>query len=92
TRGRSGEIYNIGGRNEQTNLNLVETICDAVDVLKPELGGDTRSLITFVVDRAGHDRRYGINAGKIERELDWSPKQSFKEGLEDTVRWYAENS
>jgi dTDP-glucose 4,6-dehydratase len=91
TRGRDGETYNIGGRNEWTNLRIVERICDLVDELRPRKQGSSRRLITFVKDRPGHDRRYAIDASKIERELGWTPAHSFEEGLRETVRWYLDN-
>ncbi|MDP1589025.1 MAG: dTDP-glucose 4,6-dehydratase, partial [Prosthecobacter sp.] len=73
TNGKLGETYNIGGHNEKANLHLVQLICDLIDEFKPALGGNSRSLITFVPDRPGHDRRYAIDAGKIERDLSWTP-------------------
>jgi dTDP-glucose 4,6-dehydratase len=88
TRGRLGETYNVGGHNEWANLRIVELICDLVDEMKPELGGNTRKLITFVKDRPGHDRRYAIDASKIERELGWKPAHTFEQGIRKTVRWY----
>jgi dTDP-glucose 4,6-dehydratase len=88
TRGRSGELYNIGGQNEWPNIRIVETICDLVDEMAPELGGGSRRLITFVNDRPGHDRRYAIDAGKIGRELGWVPAHTFERGIRETVRWY----
>jgi dTDP-glucose 4,6-dehydratase len=91
TRGVAGQIYNIGGKNEQANIRLVQTICDLIDELKPELGGNSRKLITFVKDRPGHDRRYAIDASKIERELGWKPAHTFDTGIRETVRWYLEN-
>jgi dTDP-glucose 4,6-dehydratase len=91
TRGKSGETYNIGGRNEWPNIRIVETICDLIDELKPEAGGETRDLIEFVKDRPGHDRRYAIDASKIERELRWTPAHRFEDGIRETVRWYVEN-
>ncbi len=90
--GRPGEVYNIGGDCEQTNLNIVEQVCDAVDQLKPGLAhAPCRSLITFVQDRPGHDRRYAIDATKIRRELDWAPLTDFRSGLALTVEWYLAN-
>ncbi len=91
TRGRDGETYNIGGHNEWPNLRIVERICDLVDELTPQLGGGTRKLITFVQDRPGHDRRYAIDATKIQRELGWTPAHSFEQGLRETVCWYLDN-
>jgi len=89
--GRPGETYNIGGWNEKPNLEIVRTICDLVDELAPPLNKSRRELITFVKDRPGHDRRYAMNAGKIERELRWRPKETLETGLRKTVRWYLEN-
>jgi dTDP-glucose 4,6-dehydratase len=91
TRGRDGETYNIGGHNEWANLRMVELICDIMDELAPELGGSSRRLITFVKDRAGHDRRYAIDAGKMERELGWTPAHTFQSGLRETIQWYLKN-
>jgi dTDP-glucose 4,6-dehydratase len=89
-RGRPGETYNIGGHNERTNLEVVKTICALLDGLVPD-GSPHESLITFVADRPGHDRRYAIDAGKIERELGWRPAETLESGMEKTVRWYLEN-
>jgi dTDP-glucose 4,6-dehydratase len=89
--GRPGETYNIGGWNEKPNLEIVETICDLVDEIAPRPGRPLRELITFVKDRPGHDRRYAMNASKIERELGWKPKETFETGIRKTVRWYLEN-
>jgi dTDP-glucose 4,6-dehydratase len=91
TRGKIGETYNIGGRNEWPNIRIVERICDLIDEMKPELGGHSRRLITFVKDRPGHDRRYAIDAGKIQRELGWTPAHRFEDGLRETVRWYLDH-
>ncbi|MDQ3941903.1 MAG: dTDP-glucose 4,6-dehydratase, partial [Actinomycetota bacterium] len=88
-RGRPGETYNVGGHNERTNLEVVKTICALLDELVP--GSPHESLITFVADRPGHDRRYAIDAGKIERELGWRPEETLETGMEKTVRWYLEN-
>jgi len=89
-RGRPGETYNIGGWNESPNIVIVEKICGLVDELLP--GSKPRKeLITYVKDRPGHDRRYAIDARKIERELGWRPKETFESGLRKTVRWYLEN-
>jgi dTDP-glucose 4,6-dehydratase len=89
--GRAGETYNIGGLNEKANIHLVQLICDLVDEMNPELGGSSRSLITFVKDRPGHDRRYAIDASKIERELGWQPAHTFETGIRETVSWYLQN-
>ena len=91
TRGKLGETYNIGGHNEWANLRIVELICDLIDEFKPELGGQSRRLITFVTDRPGRDRRYAIDAGKIQRELGWTPAHTFETGIRETVRWYLDN-
>jgi dTDP-glucose 4,6-dehydratase len=91
TRGRDGETYNIGGHNEWPNLRIVELICDLMDELAPQLGGSSRRLITFVKDRPGHDRRYAIDAGKIQKELGWSPAHTFQAGLRETIQWYLRN-
>ncbi|HUY34612.1 MAG TPA: dTDP-glucose 4,6-dehydratase [Pirellulales bacterium] len=91
-RGRVGEVYNIGGNAERANLEIVRTICATVDRLRPDLPHrPCESLIQFVADRPGHDRRYAIDATKIERELGWRPRMTFDEGIERTVRWYLEN-
>jgi len=91
TRGNSGETYNIGGWNEKPNLEIVHAVCDIVDEMAPRAGGSRRKLITFVKDRPGHDRRYAMDARKIERELGWRPKQTFETGIRKTIRWYLEN-
>jgi dTDP-glucose 4,6-dehydratase len=91
TRGKSSETYNIGGHNEWANIRIVELICDLIDELAPQLGGNSRKLITFVKDRPGHDRRYAIDASKIQKELGWVPAHKFEEGIRETVRWYLEN-
>jgi dTDP-glucose 4,6-dehydratase len=91
-RGRPGETYNVGGWNEKPNLETIETVCSIVDELCPnDPVVPHRNLITFVKDRPGHDRRYAIDARKIERELVWKPRESFESGLRKTVRWYVEN-
>jgi dTDP-glucose 4,6-dehydratase len=90
-RGQLGESYNIGGNNERTNLAVVEAICDVLDHLAPSAAGARRRLITFVADRPGHDQRYAIDAGKIRRQLGWSPAESFDSGLTKTVRWYLDH-
>lgn len=92
TTGKLGESYNIGGHNEKTNLEVVSTICAILDELRPDPEGPHQRLITYVTDRPGHDARYAIDAGKIERELGWTPKQTFETGLRRTVEWYIANS
>jgi dTDP-glucose 4,6-dehydratase len=91
TRGKLGETYNIGGHNEWANLHIVQLICDTIDEFVPKLGGDSRKLITFVKDRLGHDRRYAIDASKIQRELGWTPAHKFEDGIRETIRWYLDN-
>ena len=92
TRGKNGETYNVGGRAERTNLQVVEAICDLLDERRPLPGGEPRrSLITFVADRPGHDRRYAIDPGKIERELGWRASRRFEDGLAETVDWFIAN-
>jgi dTDP-glucose 4,6-dehydratase len=94
TEGKIGETYNIGGHNEKTNLEVVETICDLLEELAPEKPAGVKSyrdLITFVKDRPGHDARYAIDASKIERELGWVPEETFETGLRKTVQWYLDN-
>lgn len=91
TRGRTAETYNIGGHNEWANINIVRLICDLIDELAPHLGGNTQSLITFVKDRPGHDRRYAIDATKLKNELGWVPAYTFERGIRETVRWYLDH-
>lgn len=90
-RGRLGETYNVGGWNEKTNLDVVHTLCDLLDELSPKATGSYRDQITFVTDRPGHDRRYAIDARKLERELGWKPAETFESGLRKTVQWYLDN-
>jgi dTDP-glucose 4,6-dehydratase len=89
--GRVGETYNVGGWNEKTNLNVVHTICDLLDELQPKSNGSYRDQIRFVKDRPGHDKRYAIDARKLERELGWKPAETFETGLRKTVEWYLAN-
>jgi dTDP-glucose 4,6-dehydratase len=91
TTGKTAETYNIGGHNEWANLRIVELICDLIDEMAPQLGGHSRKLIAFVKDRPGHDRRYAIDATKIQKELGWVPAHRFEEGIRETVRWYLDN-
>jgi dTDP-glucose 4,6-dehydratase len=91
-KGRLGEVYNIGGWNEKTNLEIVHTICKLLDELAPNpLRPQSSVLITYVQDRPGHDRRYAIDARKIERELGWKPAETFETGIRKTVQWYLDN-
>jgi dTDP-glucose 4,6-dehydratase len=97
-KGRAGERYNIGGGNERTNVEIVDRICDALQELSPPSSNPAliprtsyRELKTFVPDRPGHDRRYAIDAAKIRRELGWTPRHSFDEGLTMTAKWYVEH-
>ena len=89
TRGRCGESYNVGGRGERRNLDVVGTICDLMDELAPER--QHRSLIRFVADRPGHDLRYAVDFSKLSAELGWQPRDSFEAGLRATVRWYLDH-
>jgi dTDP-glucose 4,6-dehydratase len=94
TEGNPGETYNIGGHNEKTNIAVVETICQLLEELapnKPEGLSSYRDLITYVADRPGHDLRYAIDAGKIQRELGWRPEETFETGMHKTVAWYLDN-
>ena len=90
-KGGVGETYNVGGRNERTNLHVVETICDLLDNFSPSPAGPRRHLISFVVDRPGHDRRYAIDASKLENELGWRARENFETGLAKTVQWYIDH-
>ena len=91
-RGRPGETYNVGGKNEIRNIDVVQAICRKLDELLPRAGGQYEDLITYVKDRPGHDRRYAIDPTKIEREIGWQPAESFASGIDKTVRWYLENT
>jgi dTDP-glucose 4,6-dehydratase len=92
--GRKGETYNVGGRSEMQNLDVVHAICDVLDELAPSLpgGAPRRTLVTFVKDRPGHDRRYAIDCSKLEQELGWRPEESLATGIRRTVRWYMEHT
>jgi dTDP-glucose 4,6-dehydratase len=90
-RGTVGETYNIGARSERANIDVVRQICALLDALEPSAAGPRARLITFVPDRPGHDRRYAIDPGKIERELGWRAAESFESGLAKTVAWYLAN-
>ena len=90
--GRLGETYNVGGWNEMANLDVVHTLCDMLDRLRPKADGASyRDQITYVKDRPGHDRRYAIDARKLERELGWKPAETFQTGIAKTVQWYLDN-
>tara|TARA_R100000935_G_scaffold19518_1_gene37492 strand:+ start:3949 stop:5022 length:1074 start_codon:yes stop_codon:yes gene_type:complete len=90
TEGKVGETYNIGGHNEKKNIEVVRTICNILDELIPN-SSSYESLITYVTDRPGHDRRYAIDASKIEKELGWSPQETFESGIRKTIQWYLDN-
>ncbi len=90
-RGRTGETYNVGGWNEMANLEIVHALCALLDELRPDAAGSHARLITYVKDRPGHDRRYAIDARKIERELGWRPAETFQSGIRKTVQWYLDN-
>jgi dTDP-glucose 4,6-dehydratase len=91
-KGKLGETYNIGGWNEKANIDVVKSICQILDRLRPRADGKSYvEQITFVKDRPGHDRRYAIDASKIARELDWKPKETFDSGIQKTVHWYLDN-
>ncbi|MGC4009294.1 MAG: dTDP-glucose 4,6-dehydratase [Pseudomonas sp.] len=90
--GQTGETYNVGGWNEKTNLDVVHTLCDILDQEKARTDGRSyREQVTFVKDRPGHDRRYAIDASRLERELGWKPAETFETGIRKTVRWYLDN-
>ena len=89
--GRLGETYNVGGWNEKPNIEIVKTVCALLDELRPDPGGSYSRLITYVADRPGHDRRYAIDARKLERELGWKPAETFETGIRKTVQWYLAN-
>ena len=90
-KGKIGETYNIGGNNVVKNIDIVKTICDVLDKLKPSVRGSYRELISYVKDRPGHDRRYAIDSQKIYEELNWKPKESFPAGIKNTIKWYINN-
>jgi dTDP-glucose 4,6-dehydratase len=91
-RGKIGDTYNIGGGNERVNLDVVRTVCGVLDEIQPKKdGGSYQSLITFVKDRPGHDRRYAVNPEKITRELGWKPAETFESGIHKTVHWYLDH-
>ena len=91
SQGRVGETYNVGGWNEKTNREIVLAICALLDELRPSAEGSYQRLISFVTDRPGHDRRYAIDARKLERELGWRPAETFETGIRKTVQWYLDN-
>jgi dTDP-glucose 4,6-dehydratase len=90
--GQVGDVYNVGGWNEKANLEVVTLLCDTLDAMHPRTDGRSyREQIAFVADRPGHDRRYAIDAGKLERELGWKPLETFESGIRKTVRWYLDH-
>lgn len=92
-KGKTGQVYNIGGHNEKSNLEVVHSICQILDEMVPDSPHlPHKNLIRFVTDRPGHDRRYAINASKIQNQLGWIPQESFETGLRKTVRWYLDNT
>jgi dTDP-glucose 4,6-dehydratase len=91
--GTVGQTYNVGGLNEKTNLDVVHTLCGLLDELRPRRDGKPYSdQIRFVQDRRGHDRRYAVDSGKLQRELGWKPAETFETGMRRTVAWYLENA
>ena len=92
TEGKIGQTYNIGGHNEKTNIEVVTLICDLLDELVPLESRSYSAQICHIADRPGHDRRYAIDASKIERELNWVPTETFQSGIRKTVLWYLENT
>ena len=91
-RGRIGETYNVGGWNEKPNIEIVQTVCALLDEMQPDPAGSYTRLIQYVTDRPGHDRRYAIDARKLERELGWKPAETFETGIRKTVRWYLDHA
>jgi dTDP-glucose 4,6-dehydratase len=91
-RGKPGEVYNVGGWNEKPNIDIVTTICSLLDEIRPKASGSYTAQIAYVADRPGHDRRYAIDASKIERELGWRPLETFETGIHKTVAWYLANT
>jgi len=91
SKGRVGEVYNVGGDAEKTNIDVVKTICSILDRKRPKASGSYADQITFVTDRPGHDRRYAIDASKLKNELGWQPRHRFDDGIEATVEWYLSN-
>ncbi len=89
--GKDGETYNIGGHNEWTNIDLIKLLCDLMDEKLDRKKGESRELITYVTDRAGHDLRYAIDASKIDKDLGWTPDYTFEQGLSETIDWYLDN-
>ena len=90
--GRVGQTYNVGGWNEKPNIEIVQTVCRLLDEMRPDPAGSHSRLITYVTDRPGHDRRYAIDARKLERELGWKPAETFETGIRKTVRWYLDHA
>jgi dTDP-glucose 4,6-dehydratase len=90
-KGVPGETYNVGGHNERTNLEVVQTVCRILDELRPRESGKYEDLITYVADRPGHDLRYAIDPSKLMNELGWKPQENFDTGIRKTVQWYLDN-
>jgi dTDP-glucose 4,6-dehydratase len=90
-KGVPGETYNVGGHNERTNLEVVQTVCRILDELRPRKSGKYEDLITYVADRPGHDLRYAIDPSKLMNELGWKPQENFDAGIRKTVQWYLDN-
>jgi dTDP-glucose 4,6-dehydratase len=90
-KGRPGEFYNIGGNNEWKNIDIVKVITEKMEKILNLDSGRLASLITFVKDRPGHDRRYAIDSSKMKNELGWAPQYTFEKGIEETIRWYLDN-
>ena len=91
SKGSVGETYNIGGSNEVKNIDIVKTICDIMDELKPSKNGSYRNLISFVNDRPGHDKRYAVDSTKLQNKLKWKAKETFSTGIRKTIKWYLHN-
>jgi len=91
-RGEVGATYNVGGWNEKPNIEIVDTVCALLDEMRPDPAGSYSRLVTYVTDRPGHDRRYAIDARKLERELGWKPAETFETGIRKTVRWYLDHA
>src|SRR5690606_11287436 len=89
-KGKAGEVYNIGGKNDKDNNHIARTVCDILDEVCPGTSGSYKDQVTYVEDRAGHDKRYAIDASKIENKLGWKAEENFESGIRKTVEWYLE--